>query len=61
LRTGRDFTERDTPDAPAVVILNETMAQRYWPEENPVGKRVTLGDPRNNSEGAAVAHRRLAS
>jgi putative ABC transport system permease protein len=49
LRTGRDFTERDTPDAPAVVILNETLARRYWPAGDAVGKRVTLGDPRDNS------------
>jgi putative ABC transport system permease protein len=50
LRAGRDFTERDTPSAPAVVILNETLARRYWPSEDPVGKRVTLDDPRNRSQ-----------
>ena len=50
LRVGRDFTERDTPDAPAVVILNETMARRYWPAEDAIGKRITLDDPRDKSQ-----------
>jgi predicted permease len=49
LRAGRDFTERDTPDAPGVVVLNETLARRHWPSEDPIGKRVTLDDPRDNS------------
>jgi putative ABC transport system permease protein len=50
LRSGRDFTERDTPTAPGVVILNETLARRHWPAEDPVGKRVTLNDPRDGSQ-----------
>jgi putative ABC transport system permease protein len=49
LRAGRDFTERDMPDAPGVIILNETLARRHWPSEDPVGKRVTLDNPRDNS------------
>ncbi len=49
MRAGRDFNERDTPDAPGVVILNETIARRHWPAEEPIGKRVTLDDPRDNS------------
>jgi putative ABC transport system permease protein len=49
LRAGRDFNERDTPDTPGVIILNETLARRHWPAENPIGKRVTLDDPRDNS------------
>jgi putative ABC transport system permease protein len=32
--------------APPVAVINETMARRYWPQENPIGKRVTLGLPR---------------
>lgn len=51
LRAGRDFTERDMPDAPGVIILNETLARRHWPSEDPIGKRVTLDDPRDNSRG----------
>jgi putative ABC transport system permease protein len=48
-RAGRDFTERDTPDAPGFAIINETLARRHWPSEDPIGKRVTLDDPRDNS------------
>ncbi|MGH9752999.1 MAG: ABC transporter permease [Blastocatellia bacterium] len=50
LRAGRDFTDRDTPDAPGVAVINETLAHRYWPSEDPIGKRVTLDDPRDNSQ-----------
>jgi len=40
---GRAFTERDNENAPRVVIVNETMARRYWPSQNPIGKRLRLG------------------
>ena len=43
LRRGRYFTERDTQDAPPVVIINETMAQRMFPNEDPIGKRLSFG------------------
>jgi predicted permease len=49
LRAGRDFTERDNSDAPRVAIINETLARRHWPAENPIDKRITLDDPRDNS------------
>ncbi len=42
LVAGRDFNERDTKEAPQVVVVNQQMAQRYWPDENPVGKRFRL-------------------
>jgi putative ABC transport system permease protein len=37
---GRDFDERDTRDAPPVVIINQTLARRFWPNEEPIGKRI---------------------
>ena len=40
LRAGRDFTERDTQGAPGAAIVNEALAARLWPGENPLGKRV---------------------
>lgn len=42
LLRGRDFDERDQDSAPGVVIINETMAQRYWPQGDALGKRLKL-------------------
>ena len=39
LRLGRDITDRDDQKAPKVVIINETAARKYFPNENPIGKR----------------------
>jgi len=39
LLAGRDFTPRDTLQTPNVVVVNETLARRYWPGEEAVGKR----------------------
>jgi predicted permease len=38
---GRAFTKADDEHAPAVAIVNETMAQKFWPNEDPVGKRFS--------------------
>jgi len=44
---GRDLTAADMqPGAPSVAIINEKMAARYWPNEDPIGRRITLGLPR---------------
>ena len=42
LLRGRDFDERDQEGAPGVVIISETMAQRYWPRGDALGKRLKL-------------------
>jgi predicted permease len=42
---GRGFEEHDDPNAPPVTIVNETMAERYWPGEDALGKRVRLTGP----------------
>src|SRR6266511_3029173 len=47
LISGRTFTSADTADRPAVVIINETTARRFWPNESPIGKRI--GSPNPNS------------
>jgi putative ABC transport system permease protein len=39
---GRDFTENDTADAPAVALINEAAAKRYWPGKNPVGEQIAV-------------------
>jgi len=44
---GRDFTSEDMqPGAPPVAVINERMAERYWSNEDPIGRRITLGLPR---------------
>jgi predicted permease len=40
---GRPFDERDLAAAPATAIVNEALAQRYWPGEDPIGKRLYRG------------------
>ncbi|MGP0073294.1 MAG: ABC transporter permease [Bryobacteraceae bacterium] len=42
LLRGRDFTARDIASAPWVAIVNQTMARTFWPNEDPIGKRITL-------------------
>jgi len=43
LLQGRGFSAQDTADAPAAALINETMARRFWPEQDPTGKRITSG------------------
>jgi putative ABC transport system permease protein len=40
---GRDFTEKDTTAAPGVVLINEAMAKKFWPKEDPVGQQMIIG------------------
>ena len=44
LPRGRDFDEHDSPEALGVMIISETMARRFWPNEDPVGKFAHLSD-----------------
>jgi putative ABC transport system permease protein len=41
LLQGRTFTAADTSDHPKVVIINETTARTFWPNQNPIGKRIS--------------------
>jgi predicted permease len=41
---GRDFTDRDTETAPPAVIINQSAARMFWPGEDPIGKRMRLGN-----------------
>lgn len=45
LLSGRLFAERDAEGTPPVAIVNETMARGFWPNEDPIGKRVMMGAP----------------
>ena len=42
---GRFFTERDTLASQPVVIINEVMARRFFPNEDPIGKRLDISGP----------------
>ena len=43
LLRGRYFEPRDTEGAPLVAIIDETLAQTYWPNQDPIGKRLHAG------------------
>ncbi len=55
LRGGREFTGADNAQAPKVVIVNETFARRFWPNQNPVGKHVVVGRWPDAAEVVGVA------
>jgi predicted permease len=40
---GRGFTEADRADSPMMIIVNRTLAERYWPGQDPIGKRIHIG------------------
>jgi predicted permease len=50
LASGRFFTEQDRRESPPVVLINETMARRYWPHGDPVGKRIKGFDARGQHD-----------
>ena len=43
LLKGRDFTDRDDRSAPGVVIVNQTMARKFWPGGDPLADRLLIG------------------
>jgi predicted permease len=43
LRGGREFSDGDNAQTAKVVIVNETFARRFWPNQNPLGKHVLIG------------------
>jgi len=43
VKRGRDFNERDTQQSPGVVIINETMARRFWEKGDPLNDRLAIG------------------
>ena len=43
LREGRDFTTADTENSPLAIVISEGMKEKYWPNENALGKRMRFG------------------
>jgi len=43
LLRGRDFTAADRADSPLVIIVNQPLAEHYWPGQDPIGKRIKIG------------------
>src|SRR5204863_3634863 len=50
LLRGRTFNERDTKDAPRVIVVDQMMVDKYFPNEDPIGKRLFV-DAGNDAEG----------
>jgi predicted permease len=51
---GRSFTVRDRADAPLVCVVDESMAKHAWPGQNPIGKRLHIGNPSRTLPWATV-------
>jgi len=57
LLKGRHFSDRDERGFPGAVIIDDTLARRLWPDDNPIGKRIWLNPPdANNPWGADISH-----
>ncbi|HKC85538.1 MAG TPA: FtsX-like permease family protein, partial [Blastocatellia bacterium] len=54
LVAGREFTANDNAAAPPVVIVNEAAARTYWPNQNPLGKRLIIGGPGRKPQPAEI-------
>lgn len=51
---GRFFSDADKADAPLVMIVNQTFANKFWPKGNALGKRITFDDPKKNPKWITV-------
>ncbi len=54
LVAGRTFTREDGPDSPPVAIVNQALAERLWPGEEPLGRRVRFGRADDDPEAEVV-------
>jgi putative ABC transport system permease protein len=54
LLQGRFFNQNDRADSPLVVVMNQSMAARAWPGQNPIGRRMHVGNPKKGLPWATV-------
>jgi putative ABC transport system permease protein len=54
LLKGRQLTEQDTSNTPNAVVISETMARRYWPNEDAIGKRIATAEVRTPADWCQV-------
>ncbi len=54
LLRGRDFTPADNKQAPGAVLISESLARRFWPNGDAVGKRILIGHPAPNNPWQTV-------
>lgn len=52
---GRAFNDEDNPKSPPVVMVNQTLANKFWPGQDPIGKRVVFGGEQKHYEVVGVA------
>lgn len=54
LLRGRYFTDDDNTGTQLVVIVNREFAEHYWPNQNPIGKRIHIGNPKSRASWMTV-------
>jgi putative ABC transport system permease protein len=59
LLRGRDFTTGDGPDAPRVVIVTRSFAQKFWPDQDAIGREIQFLDSDTSSQGAHEMRRAM--
>jgi len=52
---GRDFEDHDTAETKGTVIVNEAFVRRFWPDQNPIGKQLTLAGSKTSLEVVGLA------
>ncbi|MEP7271833.1 MAG: ABC transporter permease [Acidobacteriota bacterium] len=55
LRQGRFFNDSDDPSTDRVALIDETMARRFWPNEDPLGRRIDIGRRPSNGPWFTIA------
>jgi putative ABC transport system permease protein len=54
LVAGRSFTDADRPDTLPVVIINDTMARLFWPDDDPVGQRIRIRADQSSEDAPSI-------